>query len=240
MSRIINFFKAIANFFSRKKPVKPITPEPTPTLEPVFVPVPETNTGLFKFKKGMIGVDISHHNRSVDLKVLARNVDFIYMKATEGKTFVSPAYVRRAKELKELDVAWGAYHYYRVQTSPITQANHFLKYVDANSGLPPVLDIEAITNDFMPYHKKNLLTFLRLVETKTKIKPIIYTGYYFAKDEFRPTEEFARYDLWLPWYTSHFSRVRIPKPWSKLTIWQHTEKGEINGVKGKVDLNKIM
>lgn len=240
MNWIINIFKAIASFFSSNKPEPLPAPKPVEQTPTVPMPEPKPNDKLFKFKKGMIGVDISHHNRDVDLPVLAKNVDFIYMKATEGATFVSSAYERRAEELKALDIPWGAYHYYRVNTSPSVQANHFLKYVDVNSGLPPVLDIEGINNNIKPHHRKDLLTFLRLVEAKTKIKPILYTGYYFAKDEFRPTEEFAKYDLWLPWYRNDFAGVKVPKPWDKITIWQYTETGTIKGVNGKVDVNKVV
>lgn len=242
MNWIKNICKAFTSFFSSKKP-KPI---PAPELEPVeqsptvSMPEPKPNDKLFKFKKGMIGVDISHHNRNVDLPLLAENVDFIYMKATEGASFVSSKYVSRAEELNKLDIPWGAYHYYRVNTNPVVQATNFLKYVDVNSGLPPVLDIEGINNSIKPNHRKDLLLFLKLVESKTKIKPILYTGYYFAKDEFKPTEEFARYDLWLPWYTTDFSKVKTPKPWDKILIWQYTEEGIIKGVNGRVDINKIV
>ncbi|NRA76839.1 MAG: glycoside hydrolase family 25 protein [Pseudoalteromonas sp.] len=244
MKWITNFLKAIAEFFSRKKPEPQIPQKPSePVNQTPTVPAPEPKPKfkMHEFKKGQIGVDISHHNRRVDLELLAKNVDFIYMKATEGESFVSSKYVERAKKLKEMGtVAWGAYHYYRTNKGPAVQAEHFIKYVDVESGLPPVLDIEAINNNFKPHHRKDLQIFLNLVESKTKIRPIIYTGYYFAKDEFKPTEEFAKYKLWLPWYTSDFGRVKTPKPWDKITIWQYTEHGTIKGVDGNVDINRVV
>ena len=215
---------------------------PKKTKKPSKQPVPSTveNDDILPLKKGNIGVDISHHNRNVDLAVLANNVNFIYMKATEGTTFVSSKYESRAKELRTLDIPWGAYHYYKVNSNPIAQAKHFLKYVDANSGLAPVLDIEGIGNNFKPHHTKDLLVFLKHVEAATGLTPIVYTGYYFAKDKIKPTEAFARYPLWIAWYTSDFSRVKVPKPWSSIKIWQHTDKGSIYGVVGGVDVNKVM
>lgn len=241
MKWLKNLIQKIANLFKKPEPKTPIPDFAVPVDKPPVRPSsPATKPSKFEFKKGMVGVDISHHNRNVDLPVLAKNVDFIYMKATEGATFVSKTFESRAEELKQLDVAWGAYHYYRVNKTPLEQANHFLNYIDVESGLPPVLDIEEINNNFKPYHKKDLLTFLRLIESKTKITPIIYTGYYFAKDVFMPTEEFAKYELWMPWYTEDFSRVKTPKPWNKITIWQHTDSGSIKGVEGNVDVNKVV
>lgn len=236
--RFLNYLKSL--FSKPKKTVsKPI---PTvPDKKPVVSkPAQENKPSKFEFKKGMIGVDISHHVRNVDLALLSKNVDFIYMKATEGATFVSNTYVDRANELDKLGTPWGAYHYYRVNVNPITQANHFLTYINVDSGLPPVLDIEAINNNFKTHHRNDLLVFLRAIEAQTGITPIIYTGFYFARDEIKPTQEFAKYPLWLSWYTKDFRRVKTPKPWDKITIWQHTESGNITGVSGQVDMNKVV
>jgi len=222
------FLKAIAKLF------RPCTRRQVPKKQK------QDEKLVFSFKKGMLGVDISHHNQKVDLSVLARNVDFIYMKATEGATYVSASYVSRAKQLKKLNIPWGAYHYYRVNRTPVEQARHFLDYIDTNSGLPPVLDIEEINNNFKPQHRKDLIIFLRIIETKTKITPVIYTGYYFARDIFKPTDEFSKYKLWLPWYTSDFGAVRTPKPWENIAIWQYTRTGTIKGVEGSVDINKVV
>ncbi len=208
---------------------KPITPSIPRELKP------------FSLKKGMVGVDISHHNREVDLKVLCDHVDFVYMKATEGTSFVSKTYEQRAKELNEIGKPWGAYHYYRVKNSPEDQAKHFLNYIDKESGLAPVLDIEAINNNFKsPHHTEDLLTFLSMVEKETGLMPIVYTSYYYARDVIKTDERFKKYPLWLAWYTNDFAKVKCPNPWGDVKIWQFTEKGNITGVTGNVDINKVM
>lgn len=197
----------------------------------------------FELKKGMRGVDISHHNTDVDLEVLVKNVDFIYMKATEGENFVSNVYEKRALILNTLDIPWGAYHYYRVNKDPIEQAQHFLKHIDKTSGLPPVLDIEAINNDYdSEKHTASLIIFLERIEEVTGIRPMIYTSFYFARDVIKPTEEFARYPLWIAHYTRRWEKVRCPKPWSQIKMWQYSEYNidEIKGAGWRLDLNKVM
>ena len=190
--------------------------------------------------KGEVGVDISHHNRNVDLKVLSKNVDFIYMKATEGITFLSSKYLQRAKELESIDIKWGAYHYYRVKYDPIEQAKFFCSCIVRNSGLPPVLDIGAINNKFKDQHREDLLIFMKQVKKITGLDCIIYTSYYFARDEIKTDSRFKKYPLWIAWYTDSFTRVKVPRPWSVAKIWQYTENGQVNGVDGRVDINRIM
>lgn len=204
-------------------------------------PVGRRVSDLSELKVGAIGVDISHHNDEVDLKELATNVEYIYMKATEGRTFVSPAYESRAKILKGLDVLWGAYHYYRIDTDPIEQAKNFVRFKSGWT-LPPVLDIEQYGNERYNHakHTPDLLVFLKYVEEHTGFVPVIYTSYYYARDVIRPTVEFAKYPLWLAWYTKDFERVLTPLPWSEIKIWQKTESGRIKGVEGNVDINEVV
>ena len=90
----MKWFKRFVNYiFGTRVEKKPIYIEPSKPrpLEPKKA-----------LGAGHVGVDISHHNKSVDLFELSKEVDFIYMKATEGTTFVSNVYEERAKELKKL------------------------------------------------------------------------------------------------------------------------------------------
>ena len=61
----------------------------------------------------------------------------------------------------------------------------------------------------------------------------IYTGfYYWISNSPNPVTEasalnyFAQYPLWLAWYSPDVSTVRIPKPWTNMTFWQKTAKGD--------------
>ena len=206
----------------------------------VIVPKVE-DPKVVPFAKDSIGVDISHHNKVTDMKLVASAVDFIYMKATEGASFVSKVYVERAKQLNEIGIPWGAYHYYRTNVGAMAQAKHFLKYIDVKSGLPPVLDVESINNIFdHTVHTEDLLTILEAIEKATGIVPILYTNYYFSRDHIKPDERFAKYPLWIAWYREDFAGVKIPSPWIEPKLWQFTSSGKVNGIQGRVDINKVM
>lgn len=61
----------------------------------------------------------------------------------------------------------------------------------------------------------------------------IYTGYfYWVEHSPNPVTQrasldyFGQYPLWLAWYAPDISYVRIPQPWSEMTFWQYTDKGD--------------
>jgi len=225
--------KWILNLFKRKKKTR----EPTLVAPKKDSPKKES----FELKEGMIGIDISHHNKVTDMQKVVDGVDFIYMKATEGESFVSRVYDERARQLNQMDIPWGAYHYYRTGKDPKKQLAHFLSYIDVNSGLPPVLDVESINNNFKPnVHTAEILDILNGLEKATGIVPILYTNYYFCKDHIKPDESFLKYPLWIAWYRKDFNGVKIPKPWSNPKLWQFTSSGSINGIEGRVDINKVI
>lgn len=78
----------------------------------------------------------------------------------------------------------------------------------------------------------------------------IYTGYYYwIEHSPSPLTQaanlayFAQYPLWLAWYVSDVSYVKIPKPWTKMLFWQYTSSGDgiFYGVGSKeVDKNRFM
>ena len=222
------FIQWLVSLFQTNKETAPEIKAPkieaTPTANPFFMLNP-----------GCHGIDISHHNEKVNFDQLDQ--DFIYMKATEGKSFVSPVYGDRMKIAKEKGIPCGAYHYYKPNIGPIAQAEHFYNtLVKFGMGdLPPVLDIEEMGGRDRATLVQDLKLFLDLIEKFTGRVPVIYTGYYFVKDQLRLPENFARYPLWLAWYTTA-DKVKTPAPWKNWTLWQYSETAQVKGV-GKCDVN---
>ena len=236
----MKFLNWIISLFKKKKStVNPVTPPPV-----IEVPkdIPEgINLGrLSELKVGAMGVDISHHNKNVDLATLVKNVDFIYMKATEGGAFVSSVYHGRMDTLLKLNARVGAYHYYRTNVNWLVQAQHFVKHIRGN--IAPVLDVEAINNKdfYSARHTVEVLKIVEYVEKMTGYTPIIYGGYYFFRDEVKPSPAFARFPFWISWYTSDYNKVKTPAPWVKPYMWQYTETGTVVGVVGNVDINVLV
>jgi lysozyme len=78
-----------------------------------------------------------------------------------------------------------------------------------------------------------VLTFLNIVESKTGVIPMIYSGYYYWNDFMTSDVSWLKYPFWLAWYNSE-SVIRVPQPWTQWTLWQYTDKeyGPTYGVEG--------
>lgn len=133
----------------------------------------------------MYGIDISNHNREFVLnnnmgKHLFATADFVWMKATEGKSFVDKSaddYVEKSR-LTDKDVI-GFYHYARPDLNRYhEEAMHFCAEVkrlarETYSVILLSLDWEGLS---LSYSTEWALNWLRTVEETTGIKPLVYVS----------------------------------------------------------------
>lgn len=190
------------------------------------------------------GIDISHHQGEIDWQsVRAAGVEFAFIKATEGTTFVDPRFKTNWKQAKEAGLIRGAYHFFRT-TSPLEGniANIIQTVGELEPGdLPIALDLEVPNQwtDLAMIKRTELI--LRWTEGVSKhftsmSKPILYLSPNFANEILSNQAVLGSHRLWLAHYTTA-SQPRVPQPWSDWTFWQHTDKGNIPGIKGHVDLD---
>jgi lysozyme len=208
------------------------------------------------------GIDVSHWNGAIDwTRVAADHVVFAYIKATEGRTFVDDRFAENWAGAAACGIARGAYHVLRSPTSSHVddQVRNFLTTVThANGDLPPALDVEqqhmqAIIDDFRAEGSSRtearerarewLLSWLTQVETAVGMRPILYVGlssiiHKLARDAGRLVD----YGLWYPRYRRE---PNLPEDaagnliWPHFSIWQHTSDGAVDGIRGRVDLNRF-
>lgn len=133
----------------------------------------------------MYGIDISNHNREFVLsnnmgKHLFATADFVWMKATEGKSLVDKSvedYVKKSR-LTDKDVI-GFYHYARPDLNTYhEEAMHFCAEVkrlarETHSVILLSLDWEGPS---LSYSTEWALNWLRTVEETTGIKPLVYVS----------------------------------------------------------------
>lgn len=181
------------------------------------------------------GIDVSHHQKYINWNnVKAESIDFVFMKATEGKHFRDPMFTYNWQSAKEQNIARGAYHFYRPSVYSHIQAAHFIRTVQLSPGdLPPVLDLEKSDNRSKAIIIKGVRNWLNIIESHYGVKPIIYVN----KDWYRKyiAGNFDDYVVWIAAYTT-YPRPRLSdgKQWD---FWQYTDRGQIDGINGKVDLN---
>ena len=186
------------------------------------------------------GIDISHYQGEIDWeelrdkgKIKDSPIRFIMIKATEGSTQIDPMFKSNFHQSREHGFTRGAYHFWSNKSSGREQAEHFIRNVKLAEGdLPPVLDVEnkpkAQTKEEF---QESVLTWLRLVEQRYKVKPIIYT-YYKFKMQYLEDSVFNEYPYWIAHY--YVDKVEYKGEWK---FWQHTDCGKLPGIKGYVDFN---
>lgn len=184
------------------------------------------------------GLDISHYQGNIDWFELRQNrltkfpLHFIFMKATEGGDHADSTFSRNFHQAYEHGFIRGAYHFFSPRTDPMKQAEFFIRTVDLKPGdLPPVLDIEVTGKKNKEELQDDLKVWLQKVESHYGVKPIIYASYKF-KMKYLNDSLFNTYPYWIAHY--YVDSVRYKGKWD---FWQHTDVGEVSGIKADVDLN---
>ncbi|MEN9336567.1 MAG: hypothetical protein RLZZ500_1554 [Bacteroidota bacterium] len=180
------------------------------------------------------GIDVSEYQGEIDWEAVdsieGRPIRFVFVRATCGNDRKDNRFENNWKGAKKF--IRGAYHYYRPDENSGEQAQRFIQTVHLKPGdLPPVLDIEQLpANQSMARLKLGLQKWLDAVEKHYGMKPILYSGQKYYEDFLK--EEFAAYPFWVANY--NFFVEEMQQEW---LFWQFSEKGLVNGIPEKVDVN---
>ena len=185
------------------------------------------------------GIDISHHQGKIDWDKLRTAMiqrsplRFVIIKSTEGASILDDNFKENFYQARETGFTRGAYHFWSNKSSAREQAEYFLKNVSLEPGdLPPVLDVESLPQNMsVEDFQKEILTWLRIVEDRYHVKPMIYT-YYKFKEQYLSDPVFDDYPYWIAHY--YVSKMEYTGKWK---FWQHTDAGRLPGIDGFVDFN---
>jgi lysozyme len=178
------------------------------------------------------GLDVSNHQGVIDWDNIDEKYKFVFVKATEGDTFVDKQFSENAKKIKSTGRILGAYHFFHFNYDGTEQANNFINTARNIIDLPPVVDFE-FTGNPDKYKKETLLNELKKcinrLEEHYKQDVIIYTTHdaykYIIKDNFKNPI----------WYRSII--LQLNKNIPNVIFWQYHNSAKIKGINTKVDLN---
>lgn len=187
------------------------------------------------------GIDVSKWQQRVDwqrvkkMNVSGIRITFAFIKATEGTWRGDRQFELNWTNAKKAGIIRGAYHFFLPNVNAKDQATNFIRNVKLRSGdLPPVVDVEETRGMGSAQIRRYTKDFLRILEKHYGVKPILYTNRDFYKLYFAGQPDFKGYPLWIAHY--HVHRLDMPddEDWH---FWQHSDRGNINGINEKVDFN---
>jgi len=182
------------------------------------------------------GIDVSHWQGAINWPtVAASGIKFAFCKATEHTTFVDSRFATNWPAMKANGIVRGAYHFGRPSYDPVAQARHFYNTVRPSPGdLPLVLDIEATDSLPAATVKNWIQRFCSELRRKQGKPPLIYTGFYFWRDNAGNSPNNYDAGLWMArWNVSN--PFPLPAAWTNWTFWQYTATGSVPGISGNVD-----
>lgn len=201
-------------------------------LRPDLPAQPPPSRGLVP---GSEGIDLSHHNGQVNWDQLdAAPIDFIYLKATEGRDWKDTRFQTNWLEATRRGWLVGAYHFYLLCKDGALQAENFIQSVEVRAGtLPPAVDLEYAHNCAPQAPREavqaEIAGFLDALEAEYGARPVLYTTPEFHADWLEG--RFTDYPVWM--------RSLSGPPEGEVVIWQYSMKGKVPGIEGYVDLNRV-
>lgn len=192
--------------------------------------------------KAPVGIDVSHHQGDINWKKVSstNGLKYVYIKASEGSTYIDPKYKKNIKKAKEAGLLVGAYHFYSEKSSIEKQFNHFKSLYPKRSGnLLPMLDVEPrgkVSRKRMRSIRNDVMTFQRLCKE------------YYGQEAVLYIEPMLTENGWLGQLIQDDTKLCIGHPYTKApmlankrkyTIWQFTYSGRVSGITGGVDMHRL-
>ena len=186
------------------------------------------------------GIDVSHYQGRIDWHRVARSgeVKFVYIKATQGSTIVDDRYSYNNRNARREGILCGAYLYLSSSSSVKDQFNAFKRVAKKkDQDLRPVIDVEreAMRHWSQKEVRLNLKKMIQLMTDHYGTSPVIYSQYQYYNECLAPA--FNNYHLFLAKYSKGCPQIRGK---GKVDIWQFTERGCVNGISTRVDLNRCV
>ena len=174
------------------------------------------------------GADISRWNVITDWPALARDMRFLFVRATMGASGVDSKFTQYWGAAKGAGVAWlGVYHLFIKEDDPTRQADNLLRVTGGDLGnLPVVVDVElrqtageAVAPGLRKMVAERLRFLAEELAQRTGRPPIIYTSKYMAGEMLGAF--FDAYSRFYGLFVADYSGpVNYPSGWKQHTFHQ--------------------
>jgi lysozyme len=183
----------------------------------------------------VLGIDVSSYQGAIDWRrVRAAGVAFAFARVSDGLDVVDDRFAANFLGMKRAGVRRGAYQHFRASVDPKRQADLLVRSVArlGRPDLPLVADVETDDGMTVDEVRARLRVWLRRIERRTGRRPIVYTS---PSMSATLGDAFGAYHLWVAHY--EVDCPKLPDGWTRWRIWQRSSAGQVDGIRGNVDLD---
>lgn len=170
----------------------------------------------------------------------------VYVKMNEGYGFPDRSAADNARGAANAGIPWGPYHFATLNSSDVVkdanmEADYFVDSLMTlpKPSLPLVLDIE--TNKLGLHVDQVFLwiqTFFKRLESRGYHDYALYSYAPFLDENLPVNHTLGSVRLWLASYTAS-PAPKLPHGWSNYWLWQYSNRGQVSGITGNVDISKF-
>lgn len=181
------------------------------------------------------GIDVSAHQGQIDWNSIPKDqIQFAYIKATEGGDFVDRKFHENWKASAAAGLRRGGYHFFTFKTDGLKQAENFIANLPQDpAALPPAVDLEFGGNSSSRPSPSDFILQLDVFVSKIRahygVEPDVYTTNEF-KEAYLQGVAIKRL-----WIRSVFTRPSDSN--GRWELWQYSGRTKVSGVSGLVDQN---
>ncbi|MCI5796551.1 MAG: LysM peptidoglycan-binding domain-containing protein [Ruminococcus sp.] len=186
------------------------------------------------------GIDVSVYQGDIDFdRVKNSGIEVVYIRAGYGFSVTDPKFEENYTNATKAGLKCGAYYFVTARNTEqaYLQATRFAELISGKSfAARPAMDFE----EFGSLGKNGInlvgLAFMQKLKELTGIVPLLYTDAYNASETW--DWNFAQFPLWVADYDAEEPYV-TSNIWQSYAGFQYSDRGEIPGIYGNVDLDRF-
>lgn len=186
------------------------------------------------------GIDVSVYQGDIDFEQVKNSgIEVVYIRAGYGFSVTDPKFEENYTNATKAGLKCGAYYFVTARNTEqaYLQATRFAELISGRTfAARPAMDFEEF--DSLGKNGINIvgLAFMQKLRELTGIVPILYTDAYNASETW--DWNFAQFPLWVADYDAEEPYV-TSNIWQSYAGFQYSDRGEIPGIYGNVDLDRF-
>ena len=188
------------------------------------------------------GVDVSNWQGNINFaEVKNAGIEIVYIKASEGTSFVDPYLESNYANAKANGLKVGFYHYLTATSvaGAIRQANFFASVIAGKEvDCRLAMDYEEFFGEGKTEINEIAVAFIERLRQITGKDVIVYSNLNNIRNTFGDDVALEG-DLWVAYYGNPSNLINVNSSWENYIGIQYTSSGRVPGISGNVDRDRF-